>query len=129
MPPAVGRWAPLVGPRRADTSATRPARLTTRRTTDNRASLDEPGPPEGPGFFAPMAAIGLECAHAGPKQEGEVRKEEGKGLLKKIGASRQVEVLDELPPQPEQPAHFDTPPPAANSEESSASPAAPANGE
>ena len=56
------------------------------------------------------------------------RREEGKGLLKKIGASRQVETQDELPPQPTQPAHFDSSSPAANSEESSAAPA-PASGE
>jgi hypothetical protein len=49
------------------------------------------------------------------------RKKEGKGPLKKIGASRQAETQEELRAQPTQPAHFDSPPPAANSEESSAS--------
>jgi hypothetical protein len=49
------------------------------------------------------------------------RKKEGKGPLKKIGASRQAETQDELRVQPTQPAHFDSPSPAANADESSAS--------
>jgi hypothetical protein len=53
------------------------------------------------------------------------RKKEGKGPLKKIGASRQAEPQDELRTQP---AHFDSPSRAANSEESSAAAERP-NGE
>ncbi len=49
------------------------------------------------------------------------RKKEGKGPLKKIGASRRPETQDELRAQPTQPAPFDSPTPAANSEESAAS--------
>ena len=58
--------------------------------------------------------------------EQEVK--EGKGTLKKIGASRQAEVQNELQTQPTQPAHFDSGSPAANSEEALASPESP-NGE
>jgi len=57
--------------------------------------------------------VALECKRW-PEQEVE----EGKGTLKKIGASRQAEVQEELRTQPTQPARFDPPTPAANTEES-----------
>jgi len=57
--------------------------------------------------------LGLECTRW-PELR---RKEEGKGLLKKIGASRQAETQNELRTRPTQPAHFESPVPAANSEE------------